>query len=515
MQASNERIAKRDKNRIRAFLLMKEVNKLKIDIAQGLVGSDELPNLHDKITKLEKESRSKLTQSEDLMPADFAEALEEALVNDVDARKVNNSGGFVASVLKAKFQADATIIGRFLNKETLMALTNDSDMPIVAGDDFIAIKEYTKEGNITIVSTSKATLTKALQFVGNESLGRVELKDAACPIFENVKSRKLRALIMVALGCDVYKTGIIGAGPKMLRKLLDKLEETITNSDEADKEDSLFMALLSHTASATGLGISTVDTLIKGIIYKPTKYSSYDCQDIAIPAAERTYFDGSVPTKLPMYLSDFAAGDNTIIDDNSPIDMECAGVGDRSHIFLQSFGSRTCFSCNRICCCSCSEMSNEKSYCLRCYAAESMVPSRDSDYYSKISVMRTALTEQFNYPGTNDLSITDVEEVYESCLLSVVNHERLVGSVKYPLYPTSEIEIQSKWSKINTIHFKDGGTFVSNNELTGHVPALLKLFSSFVQYERKKRTSWVKDPTVYDALPAMIINIAQHSRIDS
>jgi len=143
------------------------------------------------------------------------------------------------------------------------------------------------------------------------------------------------------------------------------------------------------------------------------------------------------------------------------------------------------------------------------------VETVDSDYYSKISEMRTALTEQFNYPGANDLSITDVEEVYESCLLSVVNHEQLVGSVKYPLYPTSEIEIQSKWSKINTIHFKDGGTFVSNNELTEHVPALLKLFSSFVQYERKKRTSWVKDPTVYDALPAMIINIAQHSRINS
>ena len=42
-QASNERIAERDKNRIRAFLLLKEVNKMKSDIAQGLVGCDELP----------------------------------------------------------------------------------------------------------------------------------------------------------------------------------------------------------------------------------------------------------------------------------------------------------------------------------------------------------------------------------------------------------------------------------------------------------------------------------------
>jgi hypothetical protein len=158
-QASNERIADREKNHIRAFLLLKEVNKMKSDIAQGLVGCDELPSINDEITKLEKESRSKLAQSEEFMPADFAEALEDALVNDVNARAVGNSGGLVASVLKAKFQADAVIIGRFLNKESLMAMTTDSNIPIVAGDDFIAIKEYAKDGKITIVSTSKATLS--------------------------------------------------------------------------------------------------------------------------------------------------------------------------------------------------------------------------------------------------------------------------------------------------------------------------------------------------------------------
>ena len=128
---------------------------------------------------------------------------------------------------------------------------------------------------------------------------------------------------------------------------------------------------------------------------------------------------------------------------------------------------------------------------------------------------RTVLTKQFNYPGANELSMTDVEEVYDSCMLSVINHEQLLSGVKYPLYPTKDIEEQSKWSKIHTIQFKDGGTFVSNPELMEHLPEILKLFSSFVQYERKKQTSWVKDPTVYDALPAMIINIAQHSRIDS
>ena len=84
-----------------------------------------------------------------------------------------------------------------------------------------------------------------------------------------------------------YKTGISGAGPKKLRKLLDKLEGTLTTLDGDDREESMYTALFNHTASATVLGTSTVDTLIKGIIYEPTNYASYDSENIAI-AAEHT-----------------------------------------------------------------------------------------------------------------------------------------------------------------------------------------------------------------------------------
>ena len=40
-----------------------------------------------------------------------------------------------------------------------------------------------------------------------------------------------------------------------------------------------------------------------------------------------------------------------------------------------------------------------------------MVLSRD-DYFAKITEMKSVLTEQFNYPGANELPIPDVEEVY-------------------------------------------------------------------------------------------------------
>ena len=231
------------------------MNKLKRDIAQGLVGCDDLATINERISKLDTKSHNKLAQLEVIMPSNFAEALEEALVNDADARAVNNSGGFVTSVLKAKFQADVVIIGRFLNKAMLMALTNDSDIPIVARDEFI------------LVSTCRDTLVNALSFLGDESSNRVQLKDAVCPIFENVKSRKLQALMMVALGYDVYKSGIDCTGLKTLQKILDKLEDTIEGTNDLlDREETMYNALLEHTTSVTLIDIKTVDMLVKGCV---------------------------------------------------------------------------------------------------------------------------------------------------------------------------------------------------------------------------------------------------------
>ena len=51
-----------------------------------------------------------MSHSKDIMPSDFAEALEDVLVNDIDACSVNGSGGFVGCVQKAMFQADAAIV---------------------------------------------------------------------------------------------------------------------------------------------------------------------------------------------------------------------------------------------------------------------------------------------------------------------------------------------------------------------------------------------------------------------
>ena len=514
-QASNLRIADREKERIQSFIIMAEANKKKREIssAYGSFTASELVQMNKDIKDMEKKSRTKLSRSENIMPADFAEALEDVIVNDICARTKNGSGGYIGSVLKASFQADAAIVQRFLSKESLMAFTNDSDIPIVAGDDFIAVKEYKMDGKMTLVSTCKTTLERVVNYLPDGS--NAKLEEAVCPLFENVSSRKLRALIMVALGCDVYKPGVVGFGPKTLLSYMDKLRSEMKEQDRGD-EEKFFGILLKLVGKKSKLGVEVIETFVEGIIYEPTNCTSCEAigdDELIITEADYTYFDGAPPSTLPEYLCDMAHADTTVTAGTHV--LQCKGAGQRCHLFLAKTGWSRCHSCNATVCSLCCGSLNDKSYCLLCFATESLVPSRDGGFMERIASMRKALADDFNHDGTNDLSVADVEEAYEIALSSVQNHKDLGQIVKYPLYRTSELKHPTKWKQIYQLQFCKGGTFVTEPSLRQHVPALLHLFASFVKYERKKYTEWVKDPAVYDALPSMIIKFAQNSRIDS
>ena len=67
--------------------------------------------------------------------------------------------------------------------------------------------------------------------------------------------------------------GSVGVALDVVVEFLDKLEDMIECTDEeSDREEMTYDALLKHTAGATQLGIKTVDTLVKGIIFEPTNY---------------------------------------------------------------------------------------------------------------------------------------------------------------------------------------------------------------------------------------------------
>ena len=132
------------------------------------------------------------------------------------AHTKNNARGFVAKVMTAEFQADAVMMGRVVTVSTVMVMTPDAGIPVLSGDNCIATKDFTKERNIQIVSTSGETLRNAMRFLSKDSHNRVTYTPARYPIFESISERKLRALMSLYLGCDVYVKGMPGVGPKSL-----------------------------------------------------------------------------------------------------------------------------------------------------------------------------------------------------------------------------------------------------------------------------------------------------------
>jgi hypothetical protein len=516
-QASKKRRSDREKERIEGFRLLKEAKKIRLQHSNGhaVDGGDDWI---DAVTKNEKKGRNLIAKSAMVMPSDFTEALEEEIVNGVRARDRNGSGGFVGIVLRAKFQADAVMVDRLIRGQSVMAMTRDSDIPVIAGDEYLAIKDFSPkaDGNLTLVSTCKRTLENALKHVPECSENEVAIKDAICPIFENVQSRKLRALMMVACGCDVLEKGIPGVGPRTLKKQMDNIRDKMPVNDRSN-EELFYNLLLSHIGDKTKFGNDVVETFVNAILFEPTNYIKCDAGEklSSVTMDKHTYLQGTAPNILPRYLSDLAMDTTTI--ENGPEVSTCKGVGDADHLFLAITGQHNCQICNSIVCSGCCGNNGDRTLCLHCLAAESLVPSRDGGYMERILKMRNKLDERFKFDGAHELPPADVEEAYEAAMKSVRNHESLMNDVKYPLYSTSEIKMQSHWKSIYTIQFCKGGTFIADPLLKAHVPAILELFAAFVTYsdEETKHTDWIKDPAIYAAMPSMIIEFTRNSRIDS
>ena len=95
-----------------------------------------------------------------------------------------------------------------------MVESSEADIPLICGDNCIALKEFTRDGALELVSTSLETLSKAFRHLSDKAKGHNFVKEPPYPIFEGVSDHKTRALMCIYLGCDVYVKGMKGVGPK-------------------------------------------------------------------------------------------------------------------------------------------------------------------------------------------------------------------------------------------------------------------------------------------------------------
>ncbi len=98
--ATCTRRAERHNNYIDAYTMLKEAKQLKSELRTSSLPTEEIDAKKKKISTLEGDSSKKLAKYQHKWPSDFAEALEEELVNGVNSRVRDDRGDSLALYLK-------------------------------------------------------------------------------------------------------------------------------------------------------------------------------------------------------------------------------------------------------------------------------------------------------------------------------------------------------------------------------------------------------------------------------
>ena len=195
------------------------------------------------------------------IPNNFGELLLHRLKLN-NAFKTNENGGYVSSsIIKATFQADYVIALRSIEGKNDFIYSSDSDFAALLGNDCVLIDKVTNQSGglfktkrkkknenqvvfdstsflVTLAGVSNKKMAELRKCVGNQAgvTNGGSKKDtkmvwtsAKRPLFED-KPLRLRAMIALALGCDVFQ-GVKGCGPATVEKVLKSIEKEQGSDD--------------------------------------------------------------------------------------------------------------------------------------------------------------------------------------------------------------------------------------------------------------------------------------------
>ena len=116
--------------------------------------------------------------------------------------------------------------------------------------------------------------------------------------------------------------------------------------------------------------------------------------------------------------------------------------------------------------------------------------------------------------NTNQISIIDTLDLYDVLIANrfMSRFEENVKKVRFPLYKTNQLDNMIDFvQEINLFH---GGSFIGDNAITiDMVIDIVNMLSSYVIFNGKKYVDF--QDTLFMTIPAMIVDLAYYSRIDS
>ncbi len=90
-------------------------------------------------------------------------------------------------------------------------------------------------------------------------------------------------------------------------------------------------------------------------------------------------------------------------------------------------------------CRHCETKVDNHTYCLLCYAQESLIPLPGEKSGKPINEMRSELAEHYNFDRVDTLTIEEVEDYYEVREVENARANELLNEVPFPLYASEHM----------------------------------------------------------------------------
>ena len=194
------------------------------------------------------------------------------------------------------------------------------------------IKLHQKQSTITtctVVTGQRMVATYIDGILTNRGLVNVFPVEPKFPLFDNVRNPKTRALIGIALGCDVLPGGVPGVGASSLNNLLGTVDL------EADGAPVDLATKLSAVKKAQLKDAHALLCIANLLVYERT-------------TSELGYMF-ETPAILEKYNEAFASPVTQLVD--GPTVLECKGCVGQCHSFLEAEGdTTTCSVCKATLC---------------------------------------------------------------------------------------------------------------------------------------------------------------------
>lgn len=517
-----------------------------LSLAARLSEEDVTPEEHqlvkEALGKVRKEISINANKSgRKRVPPSFKEDLEEMIFNVLQNTTDPVAGQLNEKVLKAKFQADSLMAYRVHSGESNGVVTMDTDAAVLLGPDHFYIRSIDLHGagkkkrkkGVALVTCEIAGGSVAKFDELKKSLTRPGIKweQVKYPVFDH-NDVVLRALVSIALGCDVWK-GVKNLGPKKINDFLNKLPQDYTTEEIQEAFTGLMIRSVSTwrfditDSTRTPFTAEVAKTLVSAILDEAVVYdTSGDDEELDDTSLCQYFYMFEKPTTLTKYVSYFKKDeDNEIEIVDGPPTATCDGVPGitEPHTYLTAEGSFKCFVCAKVFCQACgyvpdlvSGIAKTKSYyrekphnlCFECFKCSSVAPGMEVNELDPdaVALMKKSL-KQMNVQSLEDATPSEIEDMYEHYLNDIPLYESLSHGTEFPVFTTAFFNDIKEHVFYHGPLFSESGFLHDTRSIPDElVPHIIELMASIIRHEAEGTSRYSA------AVPKIIIEFSNRSR---